>query len=552
LLGLLVDVVSIEKDTAASTVFFQTMALYLGGIAGLFIIAEALQVLRKYVVQNTTTRIERDRVVQLVGHLLKADLATLGRERIGALHGRISRSVEGFVKFIKLTFQDMLPAFSMATFALLTVFLTNWKIGLVMIGVLPAAWIIVVRQMISQKGIRIELARTREGLEATVVEQLGGIEYVRAANTHKLEAQRVERMAEQRRQKEIKHHMAMARFDCAKSLNEGLFLLLVIASSIYLAHTGEITYGKIMEFSLQFMAVSGAVREMHRILDDAHESSLRVADLLDMMGKPVDRSFGQVTLREPSLDRDVPIMVVDNLRLEYQTPEGKPRLALDGVHMTVRNGETIGVAGPSGSGKSTWLRVIMRLAHPTAGKVIVGGVPLDTLSRDSIGKLIGYVGQNPFIFAGTVADNIAYGIEGATPEAIRLAAERACIHDEIMALPGGYDAVLTERGMNLSGGQRQRIALARIFLKNPPLLILDEGTSALDNISERNVQRAIADARAERTVILVAHRLSTLRDADRIFVFQDGKVVEEGPYDKLVSLGGVFHQLVKSAETSAA
>src|ERR1051326_5141218 len=151
LLGLLVDVVSIEKDTAASTVFFQTMALYLGGIAGLFIIAEALQVLRKYVVQNTTTRIERDRVVQLVGHLLKADLATLGRERIGALHGRISRSVEGFVKFIKLTFQDMLPAFSMATFALLTVFLTNWKIGLVMIGVLPAAWIIVVRQMISQK-----------------------------------------------------------------------------------------------------------------------------------------------------------------------------------------------------------------------------------------------------------------------------------------------------------------------------------------------------------------------------------------------------------------
>jgi ATP-binding cassette subfamily B protein len=180
--------------------------------------------------------------------------------------------------------------------------------------------------------------------------------------------------------------------------------------------------------------------------------------------------------------------------------------------------------------------------------VLVGGVPIEVLSRDSIGKLIGYVGQNPFLFAGTVADNIAYGSAGATREAVREAAERANIHDEIMALPGGYDAPLTERGMNLSGGQRQRIAIARVFLKNPPILILDEGTSALDNISERQVQQAITAARSSRTTILVAHRLSTLRDADRILVFDGGKIVETGDYDSLVAQGGVFTQLVKSAE----
>ncbi len=552
LLGQLVDVVPGIAPDAGRWDFYGTAAAYLGGIAALFVLAEALQVVRKYIVQNTSTRIERDRVAQMVTHLLKVDLSVLGRERVGALHGRISRSVEGFVKFIKLSFQDLLPALFMAGFALLTVVLTNWKVGLVMAGVLPVATLLVVRQMTSQKGIRLGLMRSREALEATMVEQLGGIEYIRAANTHALEARRVEQMAEQRRRAEIKHHVAMALFDCAKALNEGLFLILVIGLSIYLARQGEISYGKIMEFALQFLAVAGAVREMHRILDEAHESSLRVGDLLDLMSLPADRSFGQVTLREPRLDPAVPIVLADNLRVDYQTAEGVTRRALDGVSMSLRHGETVGAAGPSGSGKSTWLRALMRLTHPAGGRVVIGGVPLDTLSRDSIGRLIGYVGQNPFLFAGTVAENIAYGVEGATPEAIRQAAERAYIHDEIMALPGGYQSLLSERGSNLSGGQRQRIALARVFLKNPPLMILDEGTSALDNISERRVQQAIAAAREDRTVIMVAHRLSTLRDADRIFVFDNGRIAEVGPYDDLVERGGVFANLVRSAETQHA
>jgi len=178
-------------------------------------------------------------------------------------------------------------------------------------------------------------------------------------------------------------------------------------------------------------------------------------------------------------------------------------------------------------------------------------VPIENVSREAIGHLIGYVGQNPFVFSGTIAENIAYGREGSTEEEIRRAAKRACIHDEIMAMPGGYGAAVAERGQNLSGGQRQRLALARVFLKNPPILILDEGTSALDNISERKVQRAIHAARADRTVILVAHRLSTLLDTDRIFVFDEGRVVETGDYDDLVRRGGVFTELVHSAAGEA-
>jgi ATP-binding cassette subfamily B protein len=221
------------------------------------------------------------------------------------------------------------------------------------------------------------------------------------------------------------------------------------------------------------------------------------------------------------------------------------------VSLVIRHGETIGVAGRSGSGKTTWLRVLMRLTHPTAGRVRLGGVPFESVSREAIGRLIGYVGQSPFVFAGTIADNIAYGSETPSEEDIRRAAQLAHFHGEILAMPGGYEAEVSERGQNLSGGQRQRLALARVFVKNPPILILDEGTSALDTICERNVQRAINEAQVDRTVILVAHRLSTLRDADRILVFDEGKIVEKGSYPELLRQGGLFTELAKCGGAAA-
>ena len=216
--------------------------------------------------------------------------------------------------------------------------------------------------------------------------------------------------------------------------------------------------------------------------------------------------------------------------------------------MMIRHGETIGVAGRSGCGKTTWLRTLMRLVHPTSGRCLIGGVPLESISREAIGRLVGYVGQNPFVFAGTVAANIAYGCTEATPEQIRHAAELACIHDEIMRMPGGYKARVAERGQNLSGGQRQRIAPGADLPRNPPILILDEGTSALDNISEQHIQQAINAARTDRTVILVAHRLTTLLDTDRILVFEDGQIVETGTYTELVRSNGAFAELVRSAQ----
>jgi ATP-binding cassette subfamily B protein len=547
-LGKLVDAVNPDANrglSAAAVSLVATRYLALIGVA--YLLREAFNVLRRYLVENTCTRIDRDMCVRLVAHLMKVDLSALSREQVGALHGRITRSVEGFVRFLRISFLDFFPAVLTGSFALAATLSKQPKIALAMAGVIPLSVALTVWQLMTQKGIRLSLLRSREEIDGTVVEQLTGIDYVRAANTHRQEVRRVARAAERRRAKEIRHHFEMSLFGSGKALNEGFFHLLVIAMAVFLFVHGGIRYGDILTFSVLFLNVMAPLNEVHRFVDEAHESSLRVADLVDILTRPTDRSFRPVEVIDPAPVVGRPLVICEDLHAEYTTVDGAARRALSGVTLEIRHGETIGVAGRSGCGKSTWLRVLMRLTHPSSGRAVLAGVPLESVSREAIGTLIGYVGQNPFVFCGTIAENIAYGTEGASADDIRRAAELACLDDEIMEMPGGYAATVAERGQNLSGGQRQRIALARIFLKNPPILILDEGTSALDNISERHVQQAINTARKDRTVILVAHRLTTLRDSDRIFVFDDGRLVETGAYVELVNLGGVFAELVHSA-----
>jgi ATP-binding cassette subfamily B protein len=547
-LGRLVDSVNPESHLGLTQgALTRVAAGYLAIIGGAYVVREALNVLRRYLVENACTRIDRDMCVRVVAHLMKGDLSELAYEQVGSLHSRITRSVEGLVRFLRLSFLDFIPALMTGGFALGAALSKEPRIALAMVGVVPISVALTIWQLVTQKGVRLGLMRSREAMDGTVVEQLGGLDYVRAANTHRQEVRRVESAAERRRAKEIRHHFEMSLFGSGKALNEAFFHLLVIASAIYLFVHGGIRYGDILTFSVLYMNVMAPLNEVHRFVDEAHESSLKVGDLVEILTRPIDPSFQAVDTRAPRITVGAPLFRAQNLVVDYRTADGKSCRALNGVSLAIRHGETIGVAGRSGCGKSTLIRVLMRLTHPSGGAVELGGVPLECITREEIGKLIGYVGQNPFIFSGPIAENIAYGCEHAAAENIVRAARMACIHDEIEAMPDGYDSVVAERGQNLSGGQRQRIALARVFLKNPPVLILDEGTSALDNISERRVQEAINAARSDRTVILVAHRLTTLLNTDRIFVFDEGRIVETGTYEDLADRGGTFSDLVRSA-----
>lgn len=520
----------------------------LAAIAVLVLVGELLQVFRRYLVENTCTRIERQTSVKVIAHLMQADLSTLTHEKVGTLQGKIFRSVGGFMRLLRLSFLDFFPAIVVGLFAIVTAIWKQPWLGIAMLGVIPVSLGLTCWQIVSQRRVRLKLLRVNEEMDGTVVELLGGLDFVRAANAHEYEVKRVAKAAEQKRSRELRHHIAMSFFGAGKAVVEGLFHVGVLALAAYLAVSGRISFGDILTFSMLYLRAMSPLNEIHRVLDEGHEASLRVIDLQELLALPVDASFRTVTHNPPRLNDPAPAVRAEGLRVDYRRPDGAPHTGLNGVTIEIYHGETIGVAGKSGCGKSTWLKVLMRLLHPTGGKVWLKGVPLDEVSRETIGQLIGYVGQNPFVFSGTIEENITYGGSGCQFEDVVRAARLAGIHDEILAMPGGYKARVAERGQNLSGGQRQRLALARVFLQNPPILILDEATSALDTISERHVQQAIGTASRDKTVIMVAHRLSTFANADRILVFDAGQLVEIGSYNELIARNGLFTQLVRCAE----
>jgi len=547
LVGLLVDAVQSDAGHDRHATFLQLAGQYLSLIGAALLLREVLNVGRRYLIENTCARTERDLTVQLVSHLLRVDLATLGNYRVGALDNRISRSVEGVVRFVRLAFLDFLPALLTGLFALSTAVWKKPVLGLVMASVIPVSILLTRRQLISQQGIRLRLMRLGEEMDGMIVEQLGGVECIRAAHTEGVEARRLERVATERCDRAVRHHFVMSLFGCSKTFNEGVFHVVVLAFAVYYARLGAISVGDILSLSMLFAGVMAPLNEIHRVIDEGHESSLRARDFLEMLEEPMDSSYQVSAPLRPRFDAGRPAIVVKNLQVDLSSMRGSAVRALHDISFEVMVGETIGIAGRSGSGKSTCAKVLLNMVHPNAGEVLIGGVPLADIPRDELARLFGYVSQQPFVFAGTVEQNIAYGPAEATADDVRRVASMAHIHHEIAHMPRGYQAQLAEQGRNLSGGQRQRLALARTLLHEPPILLFDEATSALDNISERYVQRELDRKRAGRTILLIAHRLSTLRHTDRILVFEGGRIAETGNYTQLLKAGGLFSELARSA-----
>jgi ATP-binding cassette subfamily B protein len=270
-----------------------------------------------------------------------------------------------------------------------------------------------------------------------------------------------------------------------------------------------------------------------------------VLDFFDLMDLPEDISFAAVpAISKISLCEKEPAVKISGLNFTYP---GACEPTIDNLDLVIQAGEFIGICGPTGSGKSTILKILLRLIHAQHGNIFLLGLDLNSMTREDLARMVGYISQNAFLVSGTVFDNIAYGMDNVPPEEVEEAARKANIHKEIVAFPEGYYTQVGERGSKLSGGQRQRIALARVFLQSPSLLILDEATAALDNLNEKVVQEAIEEAMIGKTVIAVAHRLTTLRNADRILVFDKGRVVESGTYHDLLEAGGLFTHLAQAS-----
>lgn len=485
-------------------------------------------------------KIQGDMRRDLFRHIETLSFAFFDENKTGNVMSRIVNDLFEVSELAHHGPEDVFNSFLSIVGALIMLALINPWLSLIVVVYVPFMILFAAKARRKMSNAFEDSRKKVAMLNAEIESSITGVRITKAYNATTAENEKFDDVNGQFKQARKGAYRAMGGFHAGMTAFNDFLYLLALVSGGLLFYFQVITGPDFTAFILYITMLLAPIRTLISLFEQIQDGMTGFQRFCELMDTPPE--YEPAAPIKADLDGDI---VFDDVFFGYKTKDGNGAEVLKGVSFTVEKGKTVALVGSSGGGKTTICHLLPRFYVCDVGEIRIGGTNINDVSAYDLREKMAVVTQDVFLFAGSVRDNITYGSPNATEEEMILAAKRANIHDYVMELPNGYDTEVGERGVKLSGGQKQRISIARAFLKNPSILILDEATSALDNVTEMQVQKALSELSVGRTTLVVAHRLSTVKNADEILVVSDGEITERGTHEELIQKGGVYAELYR-------
>ena len=512
-------------------------------VMGIMILAFIFRALLYYVITVVGHRmgvlVESDMRRDIFTHMQDLSCSFYDKNRTGVLMSRITSDLFEITELAHHGPENVVICTLTIVGSIAVMFTIEWRLSLVIAVTLPLCLWFTLSQRKRMKDANVEVKKKTAEISAAIESSISGIRTAKAFANEQQESDKFDKANELFRGSKVEYYKAMGLYMSGMEFTTSIIQVIVIAVGGILIMGGKMNYVDLVTFTLYVSAFISPVKRLAQFSEMYMQGSAGISRFLEVMrtepgikdrpdAKEMGPVRGEIEYKDVSFDygNGIPVLSHINLRVEP--------------------GECLAVVGPSGGGKTTLCQLLPRFYDVCGGSVTVDGMDVRDVTQSSLRRNIGIIQQDVFMFAGTIRENIRYGRPDATDEEIVQAAVRAEIHNEIMEMPDGYDSYIGERGVMLSGGQKQRLSIARVFLKNPKILILDEATSALDTVTEQRIQASLDELSQGRTTIIIAHRLSTIKNADVIAVVEGEHIVEMGSHRELMDKDGIYAALCRA------